>query len=237
MLSNQRHRAGAARSFTLIELLVVIAIIAILAAMLLPALAKARDKALQISCTNNVKQVMLGVYMYKDDNKQMNIIDRIATGNAVTSTGPRAGNNAVTYYFWMDVVGPYIKDNQVFICPSDSADGSNCCIAAVRRSYQPNVEMCPRCPGGDGSRSRTGVKDSLVLQPSQTVHIMESNYNTAACYYDQGSYSMPTNSAGRHNSGGTIGFADGHVTWVRWVENNVLPYGGLKLAMFTLEAD
>jgi prepilin-type N-terminal cleavage/methylation domain-containing protein/prepilin-type processing-associated H-X9-DG protein len=232
MLSHQCHTDAPTKSFTLIELLVVIAIIAILAAMLLPALAKARDKALQISCTNNVKQVQLGLIMYAGDNKQMNAIDRIQTTNPVTPTGPRAGSNGQTFYFWMDSVGQYIKDDLVFICPSDSASGSNCCITAVRRSYQPNLEMCPRCPNG-----RTGVKDSAVVQPSQTIHVMESNYNTSACYPDQGSYAMENNCAGRHNTGGTIGWADGHVSWVRWTDKLVAPYGGLKVAWFTLAAD
>lgn len=221
------------KKFTLIELLVVIAIIAILAAMLLPALAKAKDKALSVSCTNNLKQTMLGVYMYKDDNKQMNVIDRIVTSNATSSTGPFA-SSCGNIYFWKYSVSPYIKDDNIFICPSDSSEGTTCVINQ-RRSYQPNIAMCGWCSEGRGCRS--GIKDSLVLQPSGTIHIMESNYNTAACYWDQGSYSMPGNSAGRHGSGGNIGFVDGHVSWTRWVENNIIPYGGLKQALFTLAAD
>jgi len=236
MHASCRTESATSRGFTLIELLVVIAIIAILAAMLLPALAKAKEKAMSISCTNNVKQVMLGVIMYKDDNKQINVIDRITVGGPVTASGPRAGNSGGPYAFWIDSVTTYITDHKIFICPADSAEGANCCVAAVRRSYQPNVATTGWCHEA-GRACRSGIKDTLFEQPSQTIHVMESNYNSAACWNDPGSFAMPGNCPARHTGGGTIGFADGHVSWTKWVDNNTIPGGGLRRAMFTLAAD
>jgi len=101
------------RGFTLIELLVVIAIIAILASILFPVFAQARESARQTSCLNNLKQVALGSMMYSQDYDEM-ILFNDATGVWEGDKSPRKGET------WMGRVYPYVKSYQVFACPNDS---------------------------------------------------------------------------------------------------------------------
>jgi prepilin-type N-terminal cleavage/methylation domain-containing protein/prepilin-type processing-associated H-X9-DG protein len=103
MQRNKMQRKG----FTLIELLVVIAIIAILAAILFPVFARARENARRANCQSNLKQIGLGIMQYTQDYDEK-------------MPGSTANNGGDFYHSLSDYVQPYIKSTQIFKCPSDS---------------------------------------------------------------------------------------------------------------------
>src|ERR1700731_2902809 len=111
-------------AFTLIELLVVIAIIAILAAILFPVFAQAREKARQTSCLSNLKQIGVAVMMYTQDYDE--ILPQTGWDGVCTQPGVPT-NNSDTYwsgtYAFPLACGPYIKNWQIFACPSDPTKG------------------------------------------------------------------------------------------------------------------
>src|SRR5512142_1907301 len=111
-MSYPHHRSR--RGFTLIELLVVIAIIAILAAILFPVFAQAREKARGVSCLSNFRQLGTAFQMYLQDYDEV-VLPRY---RACPSTGPAATPNAPL--LWTDTIQPYVKNKQIFICPSAS---------------------------------------------------------------------------------------------------------------------
>jgi len=114
----QRH------GFTLIELLVVIAIIAILAAILFPVFAQAREKARQASCLSNVKQLSLGIMMYVQDHDEF-----LPYGYAYTWPGQKE------LYYWHDLIRPYVKSEAMYKCPSA---GGHTIVDYIRPAGAPN---------------------------------------------------------------------------------------------------
>src|SRR5687767_8563872 len=102
------------RAFTLIELLVVIAIIAILAGMLLPALASAKEKAKRANCLSNVKQLAIGMMMYVDDNDHS-----YPTRMPAPAAGPAFPCKPCRTVDWRPYALPYLSTTNIFACPSD----------------------------------------------------------------------------------------------------------------------
>lgn len=107
-------RANLQKGFTLIELLVVIAIIAILAAILFPAFAKARESARAISCLSSMRQIGMGITQYVQESDETYPM----AYNYVNNT-----NGSLGYNQWSGLIQPYVKDYRVYICPSDSNGG------------------------------------------------------------------------------------------------------------------
>jgi len=111
------------RGFTLIELLVVIAIIAILAAILFPVFARAREKARSASCQSNLKQLGLAMMMYKDDYDTRYPGNIDANGNGVAGTNDYPGDACcLERDRWCDLIEPYKKNQQMIYCPSENGD-------------------------------------------------------------------------------------------------------------------
>jgi len=185
------------RGFTLIELLVVIAIIAILAAILFPVFAKAREKARQSSCLSNSKQIMLAFMQYKQDYDER---------WPLQYWSGTAWEPAVSGY-WVGEISPYIKNTQIFLCPSTSA-------TVNQTSYIYNAGL-------------SQIADGTITNPAERIAIGEGANFSPANGIDYGPTQVGlqagTNNRLRqnHNDGANFGFCDGHSKWL--ASSNQLP--------------
>jgi prepilin-type N-terminal cleavage/methylation domain-containing protein/prepilin-type processing-associated H-X9-DG protein len=190
------------QGFTLIELLVVIAIIAILAAILFPVFARARENARRSSCMSNEKQLGLGFMMYVQDYDEKYPL--LAYLNGEMTTCP---NGTPCQNIWATRIYPYVKSVQVFNCPSDNGklwNGNN--EVKDNQSYGANFRLL----------TDTGATPiASVEKPSETVLLADSGGNRRyiiwPIYLVAGAdiYSV----SDRHLDGANIVFADGHVKW------------------------
>lgn len=127
-MKNKVRAAQSIKSgFTLIELLIVIAIIALLAAILFPVFARARENARRASCASNLKQIGLGIMQYAQDYDEVMVPSYMdgTCANCYTNGGYSYGTDpSYGNYRWMDLIYPYVKSEAIFNCPSVGEDSS-----------------------------------------------------------------------------------------------------------------
>lgn len=208
---------GQQKGFTLIELLVVIAIIAILAAILFPVFARAREKARTTNCLSNVKQITLGFDMYATDSDEAYPLEYINGTFDATTTYAGKALGVTNYIIWVDSIMPYVKNEQMFVCPS----------TRLWLSYGIN-------------RGMSGRSAAYLEYPSESLLVCDTaiyngraewayRYVTEAHSADP-AYWLPAHGGGGDEAGHfgsyNVGFCDGHAKLQNFGQLQSVTYGG-----------
>lgn len=193
------------RGFTLIELLIVITIIAILAALLFPVFARAREKARQAGCQSNLRQLDIAFQMYMDD---------------YDGTAPlvKTGASPTMPYLWFQLT-PYVRNRQIWYCPSAKPVGTNFTTQLnkygfnrLTLTYWTTVERWTICDTSVPNPAGTFLAFDFDEDDGVAETDSASTTNEEVDYYGLGPTSKHFN---RHNSGFNVLYWDGHVKYKR----------------------
>jgi prepilin-type N-terminal cleavage/methylation domain-containing protein/prepilin-type processing-associated H-X9-DG protein len=244
----KRYSRPNRKGFTLIELLVVIAIIAILAALLLPALSKAKAKGQGIHCLNNLRQLELGWLMYAGDNWELLPGDKWQdeanhvqnAGNWLTgwlSPPDAAANNTdnTNTVFLLDAtysqIGPYVRAAGVYKCIADQSLALINGVSLPRvRSMSMNSWMGPNSPAWNTANPPFHVfaktTDIILPGPCDAIVFIDERSDSIDDGYfaiDMVTAQLVNLPAGYHNGASGVTFADGHAEIHKWRDSRTLP--------------